>query len=62
LNQAFFAFYGTYADSPGERGEDPVGPAVVKLFEQCPTAGAFLRVVSQVTSFAQLQQMASGGG
>ncbi|MGB7537231.1 MAG: hypothetical protein WBM17_01710 [Anaerolineales bacterium] len=61
LNQAFFAFYGTYADSPGERGEDPVGPAVVKLFEQCPTPGTFLRVVSQVTSFAQLQQLASGG-
>ena len=61
LNQAFFAFYGTYADSVGERGEDPVGPAVVALFEQCPSAGAFLRVVSQVTSFAQLQQLAAGG-
>ncbi len=36
LNQAFFAFYGTYADTPGERGEDPVGPAVVKFYNQCP--------------------------
>ena len=62
LNQAFFAVYGTYADVPGERGEDPVGPAVVQLFEQCPSAGAFLRTVSQVTSFAQLQQLVSGGG
>jgi hypothetical protein len=61
LNQAFFAFYGTYADSPGERGEDPVGPAVVALFNQCPTAGAFLRAISPVTSFPQLQQIVSGG-
>jgi hypothetical protein len=61
LNQAYFAFYGTYADSKGERGEDPVGPAVVRLYEQCPTAGAFLRVVSQVTSFAKLEELASGG-
>jgi hypothetical protein len=61
LNQAFFAFYGTYADSPGERGEDPVGPAVVNLFELCPSPGAFLRVISQVTSLAQLQKLASGG-
>ena len=61
LNQAFFAFYGTYADSPGERGEDPVGPAVVNLFELCPSPGAFLRVISQVTSLAQLQKLDSGG-
>lgn len=61
LNQAYFAFYGTYADSKGERGEDPVGPAVVKLFGQCPSAGAFLRVVSRVTSFAQLEKLESGG-
>ncbi len=61
LNQAFFAFYGTYADSPGERGEDPVGPAVVALFDQCPSVGAFLRAVSQVTSLAYLQQLVAGG-
>ena len=61
LNQAFFAFYGTYADTPGERGEDPVGPAVVALFEQCPSPGAFLRAVGKVTSLALLQQMDSSG-
>ncbi len=61
LNQAFFAFYGTYADTPGERGEDPVGPAVVSLFDLCPSVGAFLRAVSQVSSFPHLQQMVAGG-
>ena len=32
LNQAYFAFYGAYADVPGgAAGEDPVGPAVRAL-------------------------------
>ncbi|MGD0807281.1 MAG: hypothetical protein ABSA10_07415 [Anaerolineales bacterium] len=62
LNQAFFAFYGTYADTPGERGEDPVGPAVVKLYNQCPTVGAFLRAISKVTTFRQLQGLTAAGG
>jgi hypothetical protein len=61
LNQAFFAFYGTYADVPGERGEDPIGPSVVALFDLCPSAGSFLRAVSKVSSFPQLQQMVAAG-
>jgi hypothetical protein len=61
LNQAFFAFYGSYADTAGERGEDPVGPAVVSLFDLCPTPGDFLRAVSKVSSFEQLQRMVDGG-
>jgi hypothetical protein len=61
LNQAFFAFYGTYADTPGERGEDPVGPAVVTLFDLCPSPGAFLRAVAKVTSFADLQKLNVSG-
>jgi hypothetical protein len=62
LNQAFFAFYGTYADTPGERGEDPIGPAVVQLFDRCPTPGAFLRTISKVTSFRALQEFNAQGG
>ncbi len=32
LNQAYFAFYGAYADSPvSAAGEDPVGEAVREL-------------------------------
>jgi hypothetical protein len=57
INQAFFAFYGAYVDYPGERGEDPVGPAVETLYSQCPSVGAFLRTVSQVGSFPQLQEL-----
>ena len=57
LNQAYFAFYGAYADTPGERGEDPVGPAVEAFFAKCPDVGAFIRAIAAVTSFAQLQEM-----
>ena len=57
LNQAYFAFYGAYADVPGgPAGEDPVGPAVRALRAQSPSLRAFLERISQMSSFAQLQQ------
>jgi len=61
INQAYFAFYGAYADTPGERGEDPVGPMVESFYKSCPTAGAFLRSIAEVTSFAQLRAMVQSG-
>lgn len=54
LNQAYFAFYGAYADIPGAAGGDPVGPAVVALRQQSPSLRAFLRQVARVTSFEEL--------
>lgn len=57
LNQAYFAFYGAYAEeSGGAAGEDPVGPAVRKLRAQSPTLADFLNRISWMTSFSQLQQ------
>ncbi|MDT8306254.1 MAG: hypothetical protein RRC07_09975 [Anaerolineae bacterium] len=56
LNQAYFAFYGAYADTPGATGDDPVGPAVVALREQSASLHDFLRRVAPVTSFEQLQE------
>ena len=57
LNQAYFAFNGAYADSPGggAAGTDPVGPAVVELRSRSKTLVDFLTKISQMTSFAQLQ-------
>jgi hypothetical protein len=56
LNQAFFAFYGAYADVPGgAAGEDPVGPAVRKLREQSASLTDFLERIAQMDSFAALQ-------
>ncbi len=57
LNQAFFAFYGAYADTPGgPAGEDPVGPAVRALRERSPSLKAFLERIAQMSSFDELQQ------
>jgi hypothetical protein len=57
LNQAYFAFYGAYADTPGgAAGEDPVGPAVRALREQSPSLRVFLERIAHMSSFAELQQ------
>jgi hypothetical protein len=56
LNQAYFAFYGAYADVPGgAAGEDPVGPAVRALRAQSSSLAAFLKRIAQMSSFQQLQ-------
>jgi hypothetical protein len=57
LNQAYFAFYGAYADQPGgAAGEDPVGPAVRSLRERSQGLADFLKRISGMTSFDQLTQ------
>ncbi len=57
LNQAYFAFHGAYADSPGgAAGEDPVGPAVRALREQSDSLADFVNTISLMTSFEQLQK------
>ena len=60
LNQAYFAFYGAYADTPGgASGEDPVGPAVRTLRGQSDTLTDFLKTIAQMDSFQQLQAAVS---
>ena len=57
LNQAYFAFYGAYADVPGgAAGEDPVGPAVRALREQSDSLADFINTIGWMTSFEQLQK------
>ncbi|MFN8412708.1 MAG: hypothetical protein U0Z26_10005 [Anaerolineales bacterium] len=57
LNQAYFAFYGAYADTPGgAAGEDPVGPAVRALREQSTSLADFINKISWMTSFDELKQ------
>jgi hypothetical protein len=57
INQAYFAFYGAYADQPGERGEDPVGPAVELLRAGSSSLGQFLRLVGGMTSYDELREL-----
>jgi len=56
LNQAYFAFYGAYADVPGgAAGSDPVGPAVRALRSQSKSLAQFLNRISWMTSFDHLK-------
>jgi len=52
LNQAYFAFHGFYADSPGSI--DPIGPKLQTLLERAGSPGEFVRIASEITSRAQL--------
>lgn len=57
LNQAYFAFYGAYADLPGgAAGEDPVGAAVRELRANSDSLADFLNTMSWMTSFDQLER------
>jgi len=61
LNQAYFAFYGAYADQPGgAAGADPVGAAVRLLREQSHSLADFVNRVAWMWSFEQLKLAVSG--
>ena len=63
LNQAYFAFYGSYADTPiGPAGEDPVGTAVRELRARSASLAEFLQRMAPLTSFADLQALLANLG
>ena len=59
LNQAYFAFHGAYGGSPGggAAGEDPVGPAVIKLRAQFEQLADFVNTISWVSSYEALLRL-----
>jgi hypothetical protein len=57
LNQAYFAFHGSYADQPGASGADPIGPAVRELRASIPRIADFLNAVAPVTTLSDLQRV-----
>ncbi|HWR64581.1 MAG TPA: hypothetical protein VN364_00535 [Bellilinea sp.] len=58
LNQAYFAFYGSYADQPGgAAGADPVGAAVRELRAGSVSLADFLDQMTWVTSYEALQRL-----
>jgi len=60
LNQAYFAFYGAYAELPlGAAGNDPVGPAVRLLRTKSANLADFLNRIAGMTSFEILKQYIS---
>jgi len=62
LNQAYFAFYGAYADEPGgAAGEDPVGAAVRELRARSTTTVEFLRRMAWMDAYADLTRVLAEG-
>jgi hypothetical protein len=55
LNQAYFAFYGAYADRPGATGSDPVGPALRELRYYSDSLYAYIASVRGMTTFEDVQ-------
>jgi hypothetical protein len=60
LNQAYFAFHGSYADSP--TSVSPIGPLLRSVREQSASVGGFVSTVAQISTYAQLLEMADQGG
>lgn len=54
INQAYFAFYGTYADLPA--AVSPIGDQVKRFRELVPDLGEFIRQVSEVSSYNEFLQ------
>jgi len=54
LNQAYFAFYGTYADSP--QSSDPIGPKIERVWELTKDVGVFLRIMREVENVPDLDR------
>ena len=52
LNQAYFAFHGFYADTPGSI--DPIGPKLQTLLERSGSVGEFVRTARGITSRVEL--------
>ena len=58
LNQAYFAFYGFYADTPASI--DPIGPKLAALLEQAGSPGEFVRQASGITTQGELDRLLGG--
>jgi hypothetical protein len=62
LNQAYFAFYGAYADEPGgAAGADPVGTAVRLLRAKSTSLSDFVNRMAWMWNFEQLKKVVGGG-
>jgi len=59
LNQAYFAFYGSYADAPASI--DPIGPKLQKLLERAGSPGQFVRQAAQLSSQSDLDRLLAQG-
>ena len=56
LNQAYFAFHGTYATT-GAAGVSIVGQQVEELRRRSPTLGHFIRAAAEISNPADLSNL-----
>jgi hypothetical protein len=54
INQAYFAFYGSYSDAAGSI--DPIGPKLEELYAATGSPGDFIRALYDVTSREELDE------
>jgi len=54
LNQAYFAFHGSYATGPAS--SDPIGPKLQELKEVIPDLAHFLQTVRGFTSLTEIEE------
>jgi hypothetical protein len=63
FNQAYFAFHGTYADTPAS--SSPIGPKVQQVRDESDSVGEFVRSMASVGSSQELDELlatlSSGG-
>ncbi len=55
INQAYFAFYGSYADRP--ESSDPIGPKVARVWEETGELGRFLALMREVRNVPDLDAL-----
>ena len=55
LNQAYFAFHGTYADSPAS--VSPIYGQLLEVRQAVPSLGAFIHRVAGISSYAEFTEM-----
>jgi hypothetical protein len=60
INQAHFAWYGTYAARPD--ATDPLGPQILTLREHSDSLAAFLEAVRGVGSRQDIEVLVGGRG
>ena len=58
LNQAYFAFHGTYADNPASIS--PIFDQLSDLRAASPSLGDFVKVVAAVSSYEEFLELLAG--
>ena len=58
INQAYFAFFGSYADTPSSI--DPIGPKLQRLRDRAGSVADFVRLARGLTSEADLDRLLAG--